>query len=152
MSHLLLLLHPFSHQKTCSLKKSKSLLKMWKKHFQNKRWCQFLASHQCSEEGAKLQIVLKVRRVNSPFLLSHPSPNPAPNKASSLRESSPSEHDAEPEEWQVPPDMPKWEEPIRGACPAFVVIWLCSRKMSLIDRCIKVHSLLVFAKEPDLPI
>lgn len=64
--------------KPVCFKKSKLSLKMWKKHIQNKRWCQFLASHQSCEERAKLQIVLEVRRVNSPFLLPIPAPTQPP--------------------------------------------------------------------------
>lgn len=36
--------------------------------------------------------------------------------------------------------------------PSLVVIWHAKVKMSLIDRCIRVHSLLVSAKEADMPI
>lgn len=56
--------HQFSHSrfillttiKPAECKNTKFLLNMWGKNSRNKRWCQFLASQQSREEGAKLQI------------------------------------------------------------------------------------------------
>lgn len=64
-----------------------------------------------------------------------------------------------PRGWQVLFVMLNWWEPISalrraGVCVSspVVVIWPAKVKMSLTDRCIRVHSLLVSAREPDMPI